>query len=56
MGSGCGSVGREVSSNVRGTQFESNHCKHVFMNIFTVNCWKDENKEKEVGNGPFKKW
>ena len=19
-------------------------------------CWKDENKEKEAGNGPFKKW
>ena len=25
------------------------------MNTFTVNCWKDENKENEVGNGPIVK-
>ena len=24
------------------------------MYIFTTNCWKDENQEKEAWNGPFK--
>ena len=23
------------------------------MNIFPLNCWKEENKEKEAENGPF---
>ena len=23
------------------------------MNLFTINCWKDKNKEKEAENGPF---
>ena len=23
--------------------------------LFTVNCWKDKNKEKEAGNGAFLK-
>ena len=25
------------------------------MNIFTVNCWKDKNKEKEAENGSILK-
>ena len=25
------------------------------MSMFTINCWKDENKEKEAENGSFKK-
>ena len=36
-GSGCGSVGRAV----------------VILNIYSQLYWKDENKEKEAGNGPF---
>ena len=58
MGSGCGSVGRAVASNTRGPGFESSH-RQLLLNIYlllTV-CRKDENKEKEAGNGPiFKKY
>ena len=53
-GSGCGSVGRAVSSNTRGLQFVSSHRAKFILNI--VYCqlyWKDENKEKEARNGPF---
>ena len=56
MGSGCGAVGRAVASDTRGPGFESNH-RHILLNIYlllTV-CRKDENKEKEAGNGPFLK-
>ena len=56
MGSGCGSVGRAVASKTRGLRFESSHWQ-TFINIehlYTVNLYlKDENKEKEAGNGPF---
>ena len=55
MGIGCGSVGRAVASDTRGPQFESSHRRNFIMNIFTNNCWKDENKEKEAENGPFLK-
>ena len=27
----------------------------ILMTKLTVNCWKDENKEKEAGNGPIRK-
>ena len=53
-GSGCGAVGREVTSDTRGPRFESSH-RQLLLNIYlllTV-CRKDENKEKEAGNGPF---
>ena len=58
LGSGRGSVGRAVASNIRGPGFESSH-RQLLLNIYlllTV-CRKDENKEKEAGNGPifFKK-
>ena len=44
-GSGCGSVGRAVASNIRGPQFESNlnlvigkiYIEH-FVYLFTINC------------------
>ena len=55
-GSGCGTVGRAVASNTRETGFESSHWQ-LLLNIYlllTV-CRKDGNKEKEAGNGPFKK-
>ena len=50
---GCGAVGRAVASDTRGPGFESSH-RQLLLNIYlllTV-CWKDENKEKEAGNGP----
>ena len=56
LGSGCGAVGRAVTSETRGSGFESSH-RQLLLNIYlllTV-CRKDENKEKEVGNGPFLK-
>ena len=54
MGSGCGAVGRAVASNTKGPGFESSH-RQLLLNIYlllTV-CRKDENTEKEAGNGPF---
>ena len=59
LGSGCGSVGRPVASNTRGLRFKSSH-RQKFIYILNI-CllstvyWKDKNKEKEAGNGPFKK-
>ena len=56
LGSCCGAVGRAVASNIRGPGFESSHWQ-LLLNIYlllTV-CRKDENKEKEAGNGPFLK-
>ena len=55
-GSGCGAVGRAVASDTRGPGFKSSH-RQLLLNIYillTV-CRKDENKEKEAGNGPFLK-
>ena len=57
VGSGCGSVGRAVASNNRGPRFKSSHWqKFIYiLNICLLSTvyWKDENKEKEAGNGPF---
>ena len=59
-----GSPGRVViggDSWSEGCGFESQHCTqdgHFFTYICCKNClfvWKDENKQKEAGNGPFKK-
>ena len=37
------------------TSFEPNHQKFYIMNIgIYCYCWKDENKQKETGNGPLK--
>ena len=58
LGNGCVSVGRAVASNSRGPQFESSHKqKFIYIDhLFTVNCvLKRWNKEKEAGNGLFKK-
>ena len=58
-GNGCGSVGRAVASNTWGLQFESSHWQKFIclLNICLLSTvyWKDENKEKEAGNGPLKK-
>ena len=50
----CGSVGRAVASDTRGPRFESSHRQNL-LNICLLSTvyWKDENKEKEAGNGPF---
>ena len=53
QGSGCGSVGRMVASNSRGPWFKSSHRQKFILNIYRQLHWKDENKEKEAGNGPF---
>ena len=55
LGSGCGSVGRVVASDSRGPQFESSHRQKFILNIYCQLYWKDKNKEKEAGNGPFLK-
>ena len=45
FGSGCGSVGRAVTSNSIGLQFESSHRQHFIFNIYCHLCLKEENKE-----------
>ena len=54
---GCGAVGRVVASDTRDPQFESSHRQWNIWNVFICQLLsrKDENKEKEAGNGPFKK-
>ena len=56
-GSGCGSVGTVVASNTIGPQFKSSHQQtiiYILNNCFLSTVYrKDENKEKEAGNGPF---
>ena len=51
------SVVRAVASDTRGPRFESSHWQKI---IYTLNIcllstahWKDKNKEKEAGNGPY---
>ena len=57
MGSGCGSVGRAVTSNTKGPQFEASHWKKIIylLNICLLSTvyGKDKIKKKEAGNGPF---
>ena len=46
-------LGRVVVSNTRSPRFKYSHNQEFILNIFTVNCWKDEKIEKEAGNGPY---
>ena len=58
MGSGCGSVGRAVASDTRVRSSNPVIGKNLFIKnicLLTSEYWKDKNKEKEAGNGPFKK-
>ena len=55
LGSGGGSVTRAVASDSRGPRVKSIHWQKVILDIYCQLYWKDENKEKEAGNGPFKK-
>ena len=52
MGSGCGTVGRSVASDTRNLQFGSRHRPNFIYQLYNR---KDENKEKEAGNGPSSK-
>ena len=52
-GSGCGSVGRVVASNAE-VRSSNPIIGKIVMNIVYCQLYrKDENKEKEAGNGPF---
>ena len=42
-----------VASNYKGPGFEYNHPPILLFTF--INCFKDENKEKEAKNGPFLK-
>ena len=53
IGSGCGSVGRAVSSDTRGPWFESSHrqkCIYI-EHLFTVNCVFEKTKIKKKRPG-----
>ena len=50
QGSCCGSVVRAVASNTWGLRIESSHRQTFNSQLYR----KDENKEKEAANGPFK--
>ena len=50
-GSGCGTVGREVSSNTRDPWFESSNAQ-LLLNILLLTVGRKD--EKEAGNGPLK--
>ena len=59
-GSGCGSVGRAVASNTKGSRFESSHRQKLIylLNICLLSTvyWKDESKvKKRPGMAHFKK-
>ena len=52
-GSGCGSVGRVVASDTRDLRFEPHHRQYLIYQLIYQLCnRKNENKEKEAGNGP----
>ena len=53
LDSGCSSVGRAVAYNSKGPQFECSHWQTFILYIYCQLYWKDENKEKGTGNGPF---
>jgi len=57
MGRGCGAVDRAVASKTGDSQFESLYRQQNISNVIICQLLsrKDENKEKEARNGPFKK-
>ena len=55
MGSGCGSVGREVAFDSRGPRFESHHWQKFILNIL-LSTEKTKIKKKRPGRAHlFKK-
>ena len=56
IGSDCGSVGKAVTCNNGGPQFESSHHQNLYSKFAYCQLhWKDKNVEKEAVNGPFLK-
>ena len=54
LGSGCGSVGRAVTSNPRGPRFESSLRQKFIEHLPTIKCIeRTKIKEEEAWNGPF---
>ena len=54
LNSDCLAVGRAVASDTRDPRFESSHRKfYLLSTVLSKLHRKDENKEKEAGNGPF---
>ena len=53
MDSGCGSVGRAVAPNSRGTRYESSHRQKFILSIYCQLYWKDKIKKKEAEKGPI---
>ena len=50
MASGCGSVGREVTSDTRDTRFDPHHRQNfIYLSIYQLNNRKDQNKKKRQG-------
>ena len=47
-------MGKAVTSKSRDPWFESSHRQKFILNIFCQLYRKDENKEKEAGNGHLK--
>ena len=53
LGSGCGSVGRAVASDTRGSQFKSSH-RQIFiyiLNYCLLSTCIEKTKNKEKGGG-----
>ena len=55
LGIGCRTVGRAVTSDIRGPRLKPLLSAIITYNLYlhTVNCLKDVIKEKEAGNEPF---
>ena len=55
LGSGCGSVGRAITSDTRGPRFESRHRQNLYWTLFTANCIeKTKIKKKTTGSAYLK--
>ena len=55
MGSGRGSVSRDVASDTRGPQFDSSLCQNLKWTYRVLTVEKTKIKKKTAGNVPFKK-
>ena len=53
LGSGCGSVGRVVTSYTRGPRFESSHRQKFIEHLFTVNYIEKTYKRKRGREWPI---
>jgi len=53
--SGCSSVGRAITSDTRGLQFESRHQQILYQTLFTVNCIEKTKIKKKGRERPILK-